>query len=435
VGLRYGNSSAVLRAELALEFMKLAKPDSKSSGDACDTARKPLLVIDGVLINEGLVEKNQNREEVSPIWTAVKRAFPEYTDHLAKLQSLLCSSSPSNFLLQLPQGAYTVARTCGRGRRVVLFSFHENRLWCTLSALANGGSYSQRTAVPSRAIADDLEAYALLQEKVRASVKIALNAWLNRSAHYTGRDTNAEEALLLIYIPRIPGNYDIPLHGATETKNAIFSQTSPVFVRCSALSNLGIGRGASVLSPVEIEFHLGQPRWKADAKYSSWVSERQSYENLKERPQSAEIVIVQRKEDDFIILEGLTSNIIFIYADGCLVTAFRDVLHGHVCELVMRACSVHGISMRLGDPPHIREHGSWSEVFLVSATRILCPVRSIWVGRSLGDARELWSNGKSSSWLAERLREWTIELMHETAEPIIHACNEHKDATRIDIFG
>ncbi|KAK4530383.1 hypothetical protein CCYA_CCYA04G1240 [Cyanidiococcus yangmingshanensis] len=383
------------------------------------SARRPVLVVDSVVVGEDPAQQGLEAACCSAVQKAIHFAFPKVRDTMTILWDLLTSSSPSDFLLRLPQGAYTVARTCREGRSVVSLAFHECRLLQTLNVLGNNSFENSFSESSAQFVSGRGKRYTFLRERIRASLKAALNARLLHHSLYYGNHANSGEALLLIYIPSVEANDDkLPITRVC-TDGSIPPKYLPVFVRCSELRPPSIEHGLAAPGPVDIEFHLGRPRSKAYVKYSSWVWERESFECRKERPQSAELVIVSNENDELVILEGLTSNIFFFYTEGFLATASKDILCGHMRELVLKASVAHGIPVRLDHPPCIAEYKSWSEVFLVSATRLLSPVRSIWVGRSLGKAQELWKSANPPSLFADRLRAWTIEQMHLAAESVL----------------
>lgn len=373
-----------------------------------------VLVINGVAVPSALALTTSDSGAVDVLKSALEQLGVQPAEHAAVVWKLLHSYSPAAFLLELPQGAYTAARTVNGGRSIVCYAFHVQRLQRTLAALVQDAGRA-----PLQPFLEDTEAAScwfsiFSTKKLRDSIRTALHQWALVYQRKQGGNGEPAEALIIIYIPCVDGN-KVFSAGTSDSKACCnLHETVPVFVRCSELAPPTVEHEV-VSKHAEVEFHLGIERSNPSIKYSGWVRDRKRCEELREHADSIELVIVRRASTSVIILEGLVSNIFFIYKEGYVATAVNDVLHGHMRELVLRVCEAHNVPLRLEKPPLVEERAQWSEVFLVSATRVITPVHRVWAGRSLGMSNELWRNENSPSMFLEQIRSWTIEEMHRTS--------------------
>jgi Amino-transferase class IV len=99
---------------------------------------------------------------------------------------------------------------------------------------------------------------------------------------------------------------------------------------------------------------------------------------------------------DLEVLEGLSSNVFFVYYDGTLRTPVDGVLHGFVRELVLNCADRCGLKVDLRRPICLREVPQWKEVFITSSSRLVYPVSKIVIKRRLSSEehsfREFWSD-------------------------------------------
>lgn len=124
------------------------------------------------------------------------------------------------------------------------------------------------------------------------------------------------------------------------------------------------------------------------AKLSSWCRQRRPLELEFQR--NGEVLLTREVGGEIHILEGLTSNVFFIYSDDTLRTANNGVLEGYARNLVLDCSSKLGIQY---DPAPIRSQDAilWKEIFLTSSIRLVMPVKQLLVPNEMGELRELWS--------------------------------------------
>jgi len=90
-----------------------------------------------------------------------------------------------------------------------------------------------------------------------------------------------------------------------------------------------------------------------------------------------EVLLTRRvsREDEFEVLEGLTSNIFVIYNDGTLRTPPKDrVLGGYARQVVLDCAKDCGWKVLEEGPILLSESSLWKEIFLTSSIRIISPV-------------------------------------------------------------
>lgn len=127
-----------------------------------------------------------------------------------------------------------------------------------------------------------------------------------------------------------------------------------------------------------------------EAKQSSWCRRRRPLEQTFKMNEVGEVLLTKRVGDETHILEGLTSNIFFLYPDNKLRSANRGVLKGYARKLVLDCAT------RLGfpydpTPVRVQDASFWKEVFLTSSIRLVVPVKQILAPNEAGEFHELWS--------------------------------------------
>lgn len=113
-----------------------------------------------------------------------------------------------------------------------------------------------------------------------------------------------------------------------------------------------------------------------ESKLSAWCRQRWPLEEA--FPVTGEILLTRPVGDEVHILEGLTSNVFFIYPNNQLRTADDGVLKGYARKLVLdcaKACGLHY------DPAPIRVQDAqiWREVFLTSSLRLIVPITNVFI--------------------------------------------------------
>ena len=92
--------------------------------------------------------------------------------------------------------------------------------------------------------------------------------------------------------------------------------------------------------------------------------------------------ISQREGTDFgtiEVLEGLTSNVFFVYPGGILRTApsDQDVLNGYARKLILDHASDCGFIVDTRHPVLLHDMDQWEEIFITSSIRILTPLTEL----------------------------------------------------------
>lgn len=129
-----------------------------------------------------------------------------------------------------------------------------------------------------------------------------------------------------------------------------------------------------------------------EAKLSSWCRQRRPLEQ--EFKRNGEVLLTREVRGEIHILEGLTSNVFFVYSDNKLRTANKGVLEGYAKSLVLDCASRLGIEC---DPAPIRVQDAslWREIFLTSSVRLLIPVKQVLVPNEMGELHEVWSTNEN----------------------------------------
>ena len=125
------------------------------------------------------------------------------------------------------------------------------------------------------------------------------------------------------------------------------------------------------------------------AKLSSWCRQRQPLEKEFKRNQSiGEVILVhynaienegqdETSNDDWCLLEGLTSNLFAVYPGGRIRTPSNGALHGYARQLIVdHAASRCGLAVETG-PILMKDSDLWEEVFFTSSIRLVIPVKQI----------------------------------------------------------
>ena len=126
-----------------------------------------------------------------------------------------------------------------------------------------------------------------------------------------------------------------------------------------------------------------------ESKLSAWCRQRRQLEET--FCGTGEILLTRPVGEDVHILEGLTSNVFFIYPNNKLRTADDGVLKGYARKLVMDCAKSCGLDY---DPAPIRVQDAqmWHEVFLTSSLRLIVPIAKVFIPDEESDEiHKLWS--------------------------------------------
>jgi hypothetical protein len=140
-----------------------------------------------------------------------------------------------------------------------------------------------------------------------------------------------------------------------------------------------------------------------EAKLSSWCRQRRPLEVTLKKSGIGEVLLVDAGQDDgdVEILEGLISNVFFVYPGGYLRTAHRGVLNGFARHLVLQLAEKCGLTPDLSQTVSPQDCNQWQEVFVTSSTRLVAPVEQVFVpsheqGPSGVSFQQIWSKRLSS---------------------------------------
>eukprot|EP00547_Thalassionema_nitzschioides_P005962 CAMPEP_0194202714 /NCGR_PEP_ID=MMETSP0156-20130528/2669_1 /TAXON_ID=33649 /ORGANISM="Thalassionema nitzschioides, Strain L26-B" /LENGTH=384 /DNA_ID=CAMNT_0038928289 /DNA_START=349 /DNA_END=1506 /DNA_ORIENTATION=- len=114
------------------------------------------------------------------------------------------------------------------------------------------------------------------------------------------------------------------------------------------------------------------------AKISSWCRERRTLEQTFKSDEIDEVLLVQAIDNDFLILEGLISNVFVVYKGGILRTAGCGVLEGYARHLIIKYASACGLEVDY-QPISLSDSHLWEEILLTSSVKLVVPVDCMYV--------------------------------------------------------
>lgn len=117
-------------------------------------------------------------------------------------------------------------------------------------------------------------------------------------------------------------------------------------------------------------------------KIASWTRLRQQMERPYKPDGVAEVLMLLPLADGKTqVLEGLTSNVFVVYADGTLRTASEGVLYGYARHLVLECAESCGLRYDPSLPVlwEDAEKGLWKEAFITSSSRLIHPIAKVLV--------------------------------------------------------
>ena len=320
-----------------------------------------------------------------PTTIAAEQRFAVAIDGAASPSAL----TSKEFLLSLPSGAYTTARTCSRGTRIFEWDTHVERTAASVEAMLN-------EADASPALLEGLARPERLRPRLEATVAAAKRQYLK--AH---GDEGELKLTLLVSWRGGGGECAEPLGQQQEQAAVGSDEVGSVACHVAPLPPLPA-------PPVCVEVR-GAPRANALAKDSAWVAERAPLEALMAAatlPPGASMneLLLQTAEGE--LLEGSQTNF-YALIDGAVHTAGEGVLAGTVRRLLLEVCAREGIPVVLS-PPTLESAASWEGALISSTSRLLLPIDRLYVpaeGAPSGEAdlRRSFECGPAS--LAARLRE------------------------------
>lgn len=156
------------------------------------------------------------------------------------------------------------------------------------------------------------------------------------------------------------------------------------------------------------------------SKVASWCRERKKMEDPNTyKPEGASEVIMVRprttgsdgRGSRMELLEGLSSNVFFVYKDGSLRTAADGILNGYVRHLVLE--SAKNLDIRLDPRPiYLDEVNEWNEAFITSSSRLIFPISKILIPNDDDENGKDDDGGTSSTTFSEY---WTDKVLIQNA--------------------
>lgn len=282
-------------------------------------------------------------------------------------------SSPRHWLEQNENGVYTVMRldfnvtedTDGTlvknwvlwGKEFHLARLRESyQIWCNASSTSN---MLVPDSVVHKATICTENVIGTLLEKAKESQKTIATA-CTKSSIYTYMVT-------ILWHPKTDP-FDIAVKGH------IFSSLQPM-----------IATEQNQVDPVTVVLandtsgSLPSRRKLPYAKLSEWCTTRRPLEEIFLKNASEVVMLDQDNAGVCTILEGLTSNLVFVYPNGELRSTRHGVLNGYARELVFEAARQLGYRTSLTSVSLAESH-LWQEVFLTSSVRLIVPIQRMFIG-------------------------------------------------------
>ena len=310
---------------------------------------------------------------VMSLSTTAAAAAPKFviaTDGAAAPSTL----TSKEFLLSLPNGAYTTARTCARARRIFEWETHVTR---TASSVASMLDASGAPSAHNRELHAALATPEALRPRLDATVATAVRQYLGTH----GDDDELKVTVLVSWQAAA---------AAADTVGSVACHIAPL----PRLPD----------PPVNVEVR-GAPRSNAAAKDSSWVADRAPLEELMRAASVGDVNELLLATETGELLEGSQTNF-YALLDGAVHTAGEGVLEGTVRRLLLEVCAREGIPVVL-EPPKLQDAPRWQGALISSTSRLMLPIDKLFVPREgapsdAADLRAAFDNGPGS--LAARLR-------------------------------
>mmetsp|Transcript_31449 Transcript_31449/g.53089 ORF Transcript_31449/g.53089 Transcript_31449/m.53089 type:complete len:325 (+) Transcript_31449:109-1083(+) len=299
------------------------------------------------------------------------------------------SISSKNFLLSYPRGAYTTARTTSHRQSMFDLRFHVQRIADSVKSI--WGEESTRFSLPCLHSWQEFTNAKTVQRKLVILTHKAIQLFESTSAVPLANDEELKVTVLVC-----------------PNKTNIDEMTE--FLMYAHLSTLPCLQD-SVCVQVR-----GQPRTNPSAKDSEWVRERQ----LLEEHMDAGVNEVLLADDDYRILEGLSSNF-FAVRGRTIYTAGEGMLSGTMRRMVLDICGASSAAIEvILEAPSYRDAASWDGAFITSTSRYLLPIFCIQFpdDPSMHDVSYEFNRGEQKS-VIDYLRERLYEEVDRNSTPLI----------------
>ena len=257
--------------------------------------------------------------------------------------------------------------------------FHLDRL---------SSSYRTMGSDHEMALASALEQSKLL---INSIINDAKQSLVSKSMESIDDEEEEVKVLMitLLWQPIKDSSESILVRGHAFWSNAISipSQYNPHPITAT----IAIPKGDSIDFPAR---HNNMPL----AKLSSWCRIRRPLEEKFKTKDVGEVLLArssQTLENEWELLEGLTSNLFVVYTDGSIRTPSGTVLNGYARHLVLEAAERNGLKV-CDEPIHLEDakNGLWVEAFVTSSIRLVIPVGKVMIpanGEDCEGFKEIWS--------------------------------------------
>ncbi|KNC52496.1 uncharacterized protein AMSG_08056 [Thecamonas trahens ATCC 50062] len=272
------------------------------------------------------------------------------------LLTSVASMSAKEFVQAAADGAYTTARTAEGRTALFQAEFHASRLADSMNALVRNHAGATPSALPASIYVADDDAFA---EDDVMDMLLALCA-AGRDAMMDGRDAGCGAATGEEVPTRGELKVVVCLPSAERVAHAHFSSMPPV---------------PSPPVVVELRPQGDVAAHSVEAKSTAWVHDRVVFENA----MAADANEVICYAADGAAVEGLSSNVFVVTADGDILTAPDSaVLKGSMRALILDLADEEGIPIVYG-APNVADAATWRGMLISSTSRCALPVDQLWV--------------------------------------------------------
>lgn len=308
-----------------------------------------------------------------------------------------------DFLLELPPGAYTTARTCAHGSRIFEWETHVARTAASIDSMLLDSS----ATVSSQSIEQLRSALAAPQE-LRPRLDNSVAAAVSKYRQLHGDETELKITVLVSWQGG-NGNSAVGKEGIVQS----VEDQRPGTVACHIAPLPPLPK-----PPVRVEVR-GAPRENAAAKDSSWVADRAPLEALMRSATVGDVNELLLPTEGGALLEGSQTNF-YALRDGAVHTAGEGVLYGTVRRLLLEVCEREGIPVVL-EPPLLDDVHTWEGALISSTSRLLLPIDELYVPKegapsAAPDLRARFDNGPGT--LATRLQRLVASAVEAHSTPI-----------------
>jgi len=341
-----------------------------------------LLATTAVLASSRNFQMVSSLSAASVVGTTVAASVPTMNNmNVIAIEGSKASSTSmgsKDFLLQNPSGAYTTARTCCDGTRIFEWDAHIQRTSSSLQSMIETSSSSSSSS-------SQLTNPIVLQHRLNASVKEAVRLYkeINNKNKNDDHHSQSQELKITALVgwnkkkkkkttTDLENNEHCDKHYNGQFEKQDEEQVAEDWVACHVMSLPPLPT-----RPVRVEVR-GSPRENANAKDSSWVSDRAPLEKLMSQSTVGPInELLLTNEQTHEILEGSQTNF-YAIVNGKLHTADDGILKGTVRTLILDICEKEKIPIVLR-PPTLDDIDQWEGALISSTSRLALPIDEVYI--------------------------------------------------------